>query len=451
MSNIPLHKSNLKLYKCMCLTYLKALIFYIKIISCMSEKISGIIVIIACTVAIGLLSQVAYSDVNYASAQEPKRTTFQEQAQVIIDGQITRNATASISLLSTSNQEIKIPTELENRILAEQRISSIILTNEEQCVLGVVNDACIMINIKRDPEWAGINAIQDGAKEISNQYIDEINKVFDTRAKFHSVFIHYQDESNSALGTSGIISGKGTISAVYTMPLEDTFSMYQKISTILIPSVIRNAGGFYQTALELSDDENSKMGFSMIKQGDDILYQLKLSVDYPYAQTDAEINPLEYLKTDRLERSEYFKDGFYPLGSLLQIVILLDEAKKISETNGNMLPTFMVEGEKIPKDLDKPGWVFDPESGQKIEGRYIFGKESFADKDELIIVLSPLSQNNDKLPISSLDPKNDTKKEPHPNKSDNDAYVVIPIIIAVAAAASIYYLKGYKGSKQDNN
>ena len=137
------------------------------------------------------------------------------------------------------------------------------MTNQEQCVLGVVDESCIIINVIRNPDDAGIIAIQDSTKEISSIYIDKINQVFDTNAKFHSVFLHSDDESNKALETSGIISGRGMISAVYTLPMEDTSSMYEKISGILLPKIIRDSGGFYDVAKKLSTDENSKMTFSL--------------------------------------------------------------------------------------------------------------------------------------------------------------------------------------------
>ena len=60
-----------------------------------------------------------------------------------------------------------------------------------------------------------------------------LNQIFDTKAEFHSTFIQTDDESNVALETSGAISGKGTVSAVYTMPMEDTgFNVCKNISII---------------------------------------------------------------------------------------------------------------------------------------------------------------------------------------------------------------------------
>jgi len=201
---------------------------------------------------------------SYAFAQEPQLATFQESAQIIVDQTISKNVTASITLQSTSIQEIRIPADLENKIRNTDKVVAIILTNEESCVLGVLDESCIMINISREGIEGGIIAIQDLGKEIGDMLIEEINNVFDTDAQFHSVFIHYEDESNRILETSGVVSGRGIVSAVYTMPKEDTDSMYEKISTILLPKVIRDAGGFYDIAKIISRDEDSRMTFSFI-------------------------------------------------------------------------------------------------------------------------------------------------------------------------------------------
>jgi len=169
---------------------------------------------------------------NYAYSQELSLATFQETAQIIVDKSISQNVTASITLQSTSIQEIKIPSELEQKIREDKRIKSIILTNQGQCILGVADESCIMINVERNPADRGIIAIQDATKEIGELYIDEINQVFDTDATFHSVYVHTNNEINEALETSGVVSGRGIISAVFTMPMEDTNSMYEKISAI---------------------------------------------------------------------------------------------------------------------------------------------------------------------------------------------------------------------------
>ena len=366
---------------------------------------------------------------NYAYSQEVSLATFQETAQIIIDRSISQNVTASITLQSTSIQEIKIPAELEQKIRENERIKAIILTNQNQCIIGVVDQSCIMINVERSSEDKGIRAIQDSTKEIAEAYIEEINQAFDTDAKFHSVFIHTEDGSNKALETSGVISGKGMISAVYTMPMEDTNSMYEKVSAILVPKVIRESGGFYDVARNLSFEENAKMTFSLIPLDSKSLLQLKLSVDYPNeASTISEVSPLEFLKIENLKRSDYFSTGFYPINSIIQVVILSPEDTNISNIKGTIIPTQIIGNEKIPIDVTNEGWIFDPEEGQRIQGKYIFGKETSVNKEEL-----KFSLGDEQL------------KTNLPEKMELDESIVVVIIISIVAiAAALYYLKGYK-------
>jgi len=363
---------------------------------------------------------------NNAYSQEVSLATFQETAQIIVDKSISQNVTASITLQSTSTQEIKIPVELEQRIREDVRIKAIILTNQNQCVLGVVDQSCIMINVALNLEDMGIFAIQDSTKEIAELYIDEINQTFDTDAEFHSVFIHTNEESNKALETSGVVSGRGVVSAVYTMPMEDTDSMYEKISAILVTKIIRDGGGFYNVAKNLSLEEKSKMTFSLIPLESSSLLQLKLSVDYPNkASTISEISPLEFLKVENLKKSDYFSTGFYPLNSIIQVVVLSPENTNVSDVRGNIVPTQIIDNEKIPTDITKEGWIFDPEEGQRIQGKYIFGEKVSVNKEELKFSLGGSQLQVEKVEF-------------------DESIVVVIIITIVAVAAAMFYLKGYK-------
>jgi len=362
--------------------------------------------------------------INLAYSQEASLATFQETAQVLIDKR-TNDVTSSITLQTTSIQEIKIPSELEIKIREDPRITSVIVTNEDQCILGVMDESCILINVKRDPTDKGIIAIQDSTKAIADEFIDEINQAFDTKAKFHSVFVHTDDEMNRALETSGVVSGRGTVSAVYTMPREDSGSMYEKISGILIPKIIRDSGGFYDTARNLSTKEDSKVTFSIIPLDNNSLLQLKLSASYPEAaQNITKIEPLEFLDTNELNRSDYFSTGFYPLNSIFQIVILSNEQQSISNVKGNLVPTQIVEGEKIPTEFIK-GWVFDPEEGETIQGKFIFGKEvSITDKDlEFYLGEEPVQVQE---------------------TSFDESIAILAIIIIGGIGAAVFFLKGYK-------
>ena len=366
--------------------------------------------------------------IQYSYSQEIGLATFQETAQILIDKSITQKITSSITLQSTSIQEIKIPAELEQKIREDDRVLSVVLTNQDNCILGVDNESCILINVKRDLGDTNFPQIQESTIEVSEQFIGKLNEIFDTKAEFHSTLIQTDDKANVALETSGAVSGKGTVSAAYTMPMEDTGSMYAKISALLIPKEIRESGGFYEIANDLATQENAKMTFSIIPVGDKSLLQLRLSVDYPDEATEIEnVDPLEFLQIDEINRSEYFSSGFYPLNSIVQVVILSPEEEKVSNINGNIVPTQMVEGEKIPTEVTKAGWIFDPQEGQRIEGKYIFGEQESINKKELQFSLGE----------QSIQPK------PTQNFNFDESVIVVIIITIVAIGAALYYLKGY--------
>ena len=386
-------------------------------------------------VLIGLIMLIGIST-NYAYSQEIGLSTFQESAQLIIDSKISQNSTASITLLSTNIQEIRIPIQLEEKIRENQRIQAIVITNQNNCVLGVSQESCILINIERDTEDKGIKAIQESTKRIGDSFIDEINQVLDTEAEFFQVYIHTSDQTNQELETSGVISGRGTISAVYTMPMEDTYSMYEKISTILLSKEIRQGGGFYNVARNLSIEDNAKTTFSIIPTDSKILLQLRMSVDSPIEvsneniERSEKINPLEFFKIKELNRSDYFSKGNYPLNSIFQIVILSNEEKQVSSIQGNIIRTESVNGIEMPTDITKKGWVFDPQKGEQIQGKYIFGDSITINEKDLKI---------------SLGGDNVQYKEEEHNKIELDESIVIVIIITlVSIGAAIFFLKGYK-------
>ena len=364
---------------------------------------------------------------NQSYAQEIGLATFQESAQVIIDNKISQETKASITLQSSNIQEIKIPLEFEQKIRDNKRIQAIVITNENNCVLGVTDQSCILINIERNPDDKGINAIQDSTKKIGESFIGEINEIFDTNAEFFQVFIHTSAESNKALDTSGIISGTGTLSAVYTMPMEDTYSMYGKISSMLLSKQIRESGGFYNIARNLSTEENAKMSFTIIPTESKTISQLKVSVNNPIEKsgTNTKINPLEFFKIKDLSRSEYFSTGNYPLNSIFQIIILSNFETNVSNVKGDIIPTQKIDGIEIPTEITKKGWIFDPKEGEKIQGKYIFGETTTVNENELKF---SLGGNNIQSKEIELD----------------ESIIVVGIIAIVSIGAAIFYLKGYK-------
>ena len=379
------------------------------------------IIFIIAIIGIGSIST------NYAYSQEMSLATFQESAQIIIDKKINQESIASITLSSSNIQEITIPMELEEKIRENKRIQAVVITNQNNCVLGVYDQSCIIINIERNPEDEGIFAIQDSTREIADLYIDEINQIFDTNAKFFQVYIHTNDETNQALDTSGIISGNGIISAVYTMPMEDTGSMYGKLSSMLLSKSIRDGGGFYDTASILSMNQNAKMSFSITPTESKSLLQLRISVNNPITSqmegATSKISPLEFFNTEDLNRSNYFSSGNYPLNSIFQIIILSNDETNVSDVSGTIIPTQTIDGMQMPMEITKKGWIFDPQKGETIQGKYIFGESESINENELKF---------------SLGGNNLQSKE-----ADESVAVVI-IITIVSIGTAIFYLKGYK-------
>ncbi len=380
-----------------------------------------IIILIMCVGIIGISTNSAYS-------QEFDLSTFQESAQVFIDYRISQETITSITLLSSNIQEIKIPMEFEQKIREDKRIQAIVVTNENNCVLGVTDQSCILINIERNPEDKGIRAIQDNSRITGDTYIDEINQMLDTNAKFFQVFIHTAAETNQALDTSGLISGTGTISAVYTMPMEDTHAMYEKISSMLISKQIRESGGFYNISKNLSTENNAKMSFTMIPTESKTVSQLRVSVNDPIKSTsekiETEINPLEFFKIKNLNRSEYFSTGNYPLNSLFQIIILSNEDKTVSNLKGNIIPTVTVDEIEIPTEVTKNGWIFDPKNGTQIQGKYIFGEKTSINENELTFSLSEKNMQTNEIKLDEL--------------------IIVGIIAVISIGVAVFYLKGYK-------
>ena len=366
---------------------------------------------------------------NYVYSQEIGLATFQESAQVVIDKKINQESIASITLSSSNLQEIKIPSELEQKIRENQRIQAVVITNQNNCILGVYDQSCIIINIERNPGDKGINAIQDSSRKLADSYIDEINQVFDTNAEFLQVYIHTNDATNQALDTSGIISGGGVISAVYIMPMEDTGSMYGKLSSMLLSKSIRDGEGFYNIAKILSEEQNAKMSFSIIPTESKSLLQLRVSVDNQIPkeseldETISKINPLEFFNIENLNRSNYLSTGNYPLNSIFQIIIISNDETNVSDVKGSIIPTQTIDGMQMPMDVTKKGWIFDPQKGETIQGKYIFGESESINENELKF---------------SLGGNNLQSKE-----ADESVAVVI-IITIVSIGTAIFYLKGYK-------
>jgi hypothetical protein len=92
----------------------------------------------------------------------------------------------------------------------------------------------------------------------------------------------------------------------------------------------------------------------------------------------------------------------------------------------NLSAQEVIDGEKIPIEITKKGWIFDPQEGERIQGKYIFGEDN-------VITVNDLEFSLEGDEISPIDgPKFD------------DSIIILGIIIIGGIGAAIFFLKGYK-------
>ena len=339
-------------------------------------------------------------------AQEMKKATYQENAQIIFDQSINNEITASIILESTSNLEMRISDKLQQKIFENDLIESIVFTNHGECVLGVFDESCIMINftleklkielaeeIEKEKEaGVGIRAIQNGSKKLGDELIDDINNELGMNTSYNSVFIHTSGEASSKLETSGSITGRGSVSVVYTMPKQSTDFIFSDLSGSLIPKIIRDSGGFYNIAKQLADETNSQISFTIIPQANSMFYSLKVSKIYPNYTPDFQrfetINPMSYLNVNEIEKSSYFSGGFYPLNSLVQVVVITNEPITIEAIATNEIKQLL-----SIEDVSMNGFYIESNSGNNIDARYLFGNDQSVSQNELTMKLVAMNDN----------------------------------------------------------
>ena len=386
-----------------------------------------------------------------ANAQEFEKATFQESLTVIYDQKLSNSIIMSVGFETTNNTEIRFSEEVIKKVNEQSNIKSIVFTNAGNCVIGVTSEQqCIMINfayeeLKGD---GGIRMVQDSAREMGNLLIDDLNQVFRTDAKFHSTFIHTVDDANILLETSGVISGRGSVSATYVTDKSATDFLFTDLAGILIPKDVREGGGFYEIMKKLSKSDNSMISISMIPYNDENLYLFKVTEEIKDEVDEIKkINILEEIGVNEISRSKIFDNRNVPLNSIIQLIIIPNEPTQISG-----ITTHAITDLTSLDNVMKKGWFLSSPAGNMIDIRFLFGTDNKITGDELIVETEPWDMQSE-ITIYSVEdiPKEDTSKEDTIEKNnevsnveDETQYAVLGIIIAIGIGAAIFYLKGYK-------
>jgi hypothetical protein len=367
-----------------------------------------------------------------AYAQQPQLASYRETAHILVDEKVQNRTTAFITLASTSPVEIRVPADLSQKISNAANVTSVVITNAPNCVLGIRDQECILVNIVSPSliESYNIFTIQKQAQQVGDSLIGSINKAFATNAQFNSVYVNPKADLNSALGTSGIVSGNRTISVIYTMSRPDSAYLFDGLTAILMPKQIRDDGGFFNAAQKMAQDSNSTVTFVITPGQGAQLYQIQVSKQVPIKGPVTTIKPLELFGVDKLEKSNYFNVGFFPLNSILDVTVLSNENVAITGHGGNLAPTIVKDGQKIPSDLTKSGWIMDPVYGQRISAIYLFGKDTAITNDQALLTVG-----------NTVPPDNqDNSTGPPPISGTPNNYSIYALIGIVAAGGVAIYI-----------
>ncbi len=397
----------------------------------------------------GIIFGVVLS-IPFANAQLFEKATFQETATVIYDQKFSDLVIVSIGLETTDNSEFRFSDELVEKIMENDKIKAVIFTNAGECVVGVTTEQqCIMINFDYQQLRGdgGIRMVQDSAREMSNVLIDDLEQIIGTESEFHSTFIHTVDDTNALLETSGVISGRGAVSATYVMPKQSTDYLFVDLAGKLIPKEIRNGGGFFDVSKELAKEKKSIISITMIRNGDSNLFMFKVAAEKENTNFDkAEIKVLEPFGISEISRSDVFDGRNVPLNSVIQLLVIPEEPSKI-----DAIKTHAITDLTTLEGISKKGWFFTSPAGDVIDAKFLFGQNKIISSDQLQMEIGPWGGGDElsfysveDIPQQEYDTIEEFAKEDSSNGEDQSQYAVLGIIIAAGIGAAIFYLKGYK-------
>jgi hypothetical protein len=374
----------------------------------------------------------------FVSGQDLKKATWLERATIIYDQKFSNKITSSVVFQTYNNNEMQFSDQLLEKMASHEEVRLITFMNKGECVLGVKsNEQCILISMDYEmlKSGGGINALQTNGKEIADGLISDVNSAFNLDTEFHSIWIISPGAENVLSELSG--SG-GLVNAVYTMPKQETGLLFENFSESLILQDIINGGGFYDVAKYLANHpDNTSITVSIIKEYDQYMLLFKVTqVNLTFRTMDiSQINPLEDMGFEKIERTKYFQDLFVPLNSVFQVIIVPIEPSKISSVETNVIQEL-----NSVEDVSEKGWYFASTSYDKIDARFLFGMEKNVSADELVMTVKPEISLNDNFSVENIQVNQQNGGE----QNGGEQYAVLIVIIVAAIGAALFYLKGYK-------
>ena len=347
---------------------------------------------------------------------EPGQHSLKEFLQIIIDQRESKNR-ISVGMISNSESHIKLPYNIE-AISSNPKISSMKITNEFACAPTQIDKACVVIEVEKDGLGDNLTEIKNNAREIADkiwygQKGEYLGAIIFT-PEFYS--LTFQPKGGLSVDEAKRLGEKEiVVEIIYTIHSQPTSQLFTALSVMLLSDDLRTSGGFYNIAEKLSGNYFSEFSVILTPLENYMLRELHISllcsnearelvncerlynelipgvqegtIDEQIAR--GYVSPLDFIQVENISRSKIFSDEFLPLNSIIQVLIYSDEDLQVKSVNSNV-----IENLRGLADVQESGWFFASESGQKIDGRYIFGQESSVNKNDLAFSIGSYSEND---------------------------------------------------------
>jgi len=331
---------------------------------------------------------------------EPDQHSLKEFLQIIIDQRESKNR-ISVSLISTSQSDIKLPDEIE-AISSNPKIFSMKITNEFACAPTQIDKACVIIEVERDGLGDNLAEMKKNARDIADKIVADGVIIF--APEFYS--LTFQPKGGLSVDEAKRLGEKGVVvQIIYTTHSQPTSQLFTALSVMLLSEDLRTSGGFYNIAEKLSGNYFSEfmlreLHISLLCSNEirelvncERLYSELIpgvqegTIDEQIAR--GYVSPLDFIQVENISRSKIFSDEFLPLNSVIQVLIYSEEDLQVKSVNSNV-----IENLRGLADIQESGWFFASKAGQIIDARYIFGQESSVSKNDLAFSIGSYSEND---------------------------------------------------------
>ena len=321
----------------------------------------------------------------------PEQHPLKERFQIIIN-QIDFKNIISIGWLTTNPNDIIFTDKIE-ALSSNPKIVSFTITNKFACASTQIDRACIIIEVEREGLGDNLDEIRKNTREITDKIV--ANGVIVFTPEFYSITI--QPKTSFGGEKQGLVS-----QAVYTINKQPTVTWFTAFAPMFISSDIRTSGGFYDYAEKLSENYFSELTMALIPLENNTLRTFEISftcsnklIQWPNCDPEGnideqivrgDINPLDFIQVENINRSKIFADEFLPLNSVIQVLIFSEQNLQVKSVNSNVIEKLHNLG-----DIQENGWFFVSKSGKIIDGRYLFGSESSVSKNDLAFSIGDYS------------------------------------------------------------